>query len=227
VLLFLNPNQSCDIIQVLSMFRKVLIAALVLIAAFGILLISVFRTASVKYQFSDTGKQVNARVLGETTEVIDYNLPYPGKVLPDSPLWSVKALRDRVWLWVTTNPTRKAELKLLFADKRLGSSKILFEKGKFEEGLTTLTKAEKYLEEVGWQEEENRKMGIETSGFLEILARASLKHYEVMQNILTIAPEAARPTIIQTQGYSKRVFENSRNALLEKGKSAPENPFAW
>ena len=209
------------------MFRKIVVSSLVLAFAFGILLISIFRTASVKYQFNNTGKQINAKVLEGVTELVDYNLPFPGKVLPDSPLWSLKALRDRIWLLVTTNPSRKAELKLLFADKRLGSAIVLFDKEKFEEGLTTLTKAEQYLEEAGWQEEENRKKGIETSDFLQILAKASLKHYEVMQNILTIAPEEAKPTIIQTQDYSKKVFENSRNALLEKGKSAPENPFDW
>ena len=209
------------------MFRKIVVSSLVLAFAFGILLISIFRTASVKYQFNNTGKQINAKVLEGVTELVDYNLPFPGKVLPDSPLWSLKALRDRIWLLVTTNPSRKAELKLLFADKRLGSAIVLFDKEKFEEGLTTLTKAEKYLEEAGWQEEENRKKGIETSDFLQILAKASLKHYEVMQNILTIAPEEARPTIIQTHDYSKKAFENSRNALLEKGKSAPENPFDW
>ena len=209
------------------MLKRIIISVLVFTFAFAVLLISTFRVASVKYQFEDKTQKVSAKVLGDEDINIDYQLPYPGKILPDSPLWPLKALRDKVWLWITTNPTRKAELKLLFADKRLGSARILFEKGKPEEGLTTLTKAEKYLEETGWQVEENRKNGNDVYEFLQILAKASLKHYEVMQNIQGIAPEAARPTIIQVQDYPKRVFENSRNALLERGKTYPENPFDW
>ena len=105
---------------------------------------------------------------------------FPGRVLPDSPFWPIKALRDKVWLWITTNPSREAELKLLFADKRLAMSQLLFEKEDYEVGYSTLTKAEKYLEEAGFAEKEGRKSGMDTSEFLERLATAALYHYQVI-----------------------------------------------
>lgn len=208
------------------MFRRIAIVSSILLFALGILFTSALRTASVKYEFSMPPTE-NPSVLGEETVEIDYFLAFPGKVLPDHPLWPVKALRDKVWLLITTNTSRKAELNLLFADKRVAMSKILFEREKPEIGYSTLTKAEKYLEEAVNRERQNRKMGIDTSEFLELLAKASLKHFQVTEEILVIAPEDARPGIVETQIYAKRAFEEAKNGLLESGLPVPENPFDW
>jgi len=211
-----------------SMWRKIAIALPVLTFAFIVLFASILRTAAVKYEFQETSKsQESTLVLGEETSSVDYFLAYPGKVLPDSTLWPVKALRDRVWLFITTNPSRKAELNVLFADKRLGAAKILFEKKKPEIAYSTLTKAEKYLEEAAIQERMNNQKGIDTSEFLQSLSRAALKHVEVMEGLMTVAPEDAKPGIIRTEDYAKRVYNDARNALMEKGLQPPENPFDW
>jgi len=209
------------------MWRKFAVVVPILIFAVGVLFTSVFRTASVKYEFDSTIPTKAPLVLGENEQNIDYFLPYPGRVLPDSPAWPLKAMRDRIWLWVTANPTRRAELNLLFADKRLGSAKILFEKNKPEVGLSALTKAEKYLASASNQEIENRKKGSDTTEFLGRLANSSMKHYQVMEEIYKIAPEEAKPTVVQFQDYPKRVYEVARNALLEKAVIPPENPFDW
>ena len=106
-------------------------------------------------------------------------------------------------------------------------SKILFEKGKPEVGYSTLTKAEKYLEEAGVQERENREAGVDTSKFLKRISLASLKHFQVMEELKAMAPEDAKPEIIQTQNYAKRVYEEAMNAINELGGTPPENPFDW
>lgn len=208
------------------MLRRLAIISATLVFALGILFTSVLRTASVKYEFSAPASG-DTSVLGEEIVQIDYHLPYPGRVLPDHPLWALKALRDRVWLAITTNPSRRAELKLLFADKRVSMSKILFEKGKPELGFSTLTKAEKYLEQAIIQERENKGREIDTSEFLILLAKASLKHFQVMEEIMAIAPDDAKPGIIETQDYAKRAYEDAKNGLLEEGLQVPENPFDW
>lgn len=208
------------------MWRKISVLSGLLIIAFGILLISILRTASVKYDF--TGKTTpGVQVLGENNINIDYDLPYQGRIIPDSPLWPLKALRDKIWLLITTNSSRKAELNLLFADKRLASAEILFQDDKPELAFTTLSKAEKYLEESLLQENENRKKGMDTSEFLKRLSLASLKHYQVMDEITLIAPEDAKPKILEVQTYARNVYESSRDALNEKGITPPESPFTW
>jgi hypothetical protein len=209
------------------MWRKVLIVAATIFFAFGILFVSVFRTASVKYEFNPLNPKEKNTVLGERASQIDYYLPYPGRVLPDNPIWPLKASRDSLWLLVNTRPTREAELKLLFADKRLGSAAILFEKGKTEIGFSTLTKAEKYLEEAHKLEIENRASGLDTSEFLVKLAQSSLKHFEVIEYILEIAPEDAKPSLTQLEEYPKKTYRDVRNTLLDQGKVSPKNPFSW
>jgi len=210
------------------MFRQIVVVLATLTFALGILFTSVFRTASVRYVFSETPntsfQEGQGVVLGESIE-IDYYFRYPGRILPDHPLWFLKALRDRVWLLLTTNPSRKAELKLLFADKRVVSAKILFERGKPELGVSTLTKAEKYLEEACNLEKENREKGLDTSEFLSTLAKASLKHRQTIDEILKLAPEEAKPIVIRAQDYSKETYNKTRDALHEKGLPVPENPY--
>lgn len=197
----------------------------IFIFAFGILFTSIARTAKIRQTFSlSSVPSGDKNVLGETT-LIDYKLPYPGKVLPDHPLWPIKVVRDRLWQLVSTNSTRKVELNILFADKRLVSAKMLFEKDKPSIAYSTLTKAEKYLENASLLEEEIRKKGEDTTGVLEQLAKSSLKHREVMEEILLIAPEDARPEIIRIEDYSTSAYSRARDALYGKGLTPPENPF--
>ncbi len=206
------------------MFRRVLAAVFILVLAFGILFTSIFRAVSVKRVFSNKVNGQKGMVLGEKVE-IDYVLPYPGRVAPDNPLWIVKALRDRLWLLLTTDGGKKAELKLLFADKRLAMSKSLFEKEKAEIAYSTLTKAEKYLVEACDLEKENREGGMDTSDFLVKLSKASLKHRQVINEILVIAPEDARSGIALTQDFSERVYNRTKNALQSQGLPIVEDPF--
>lgn len=200
--------------------------------AFGfattILLISALRTASVKYEFTGPVYAIgNAAVLGDSIESIDYHFPYPGGVLPDSPLWPMKAARDRMWLAFTTNPGKQSELLLLFSDKRLISSKELFERGQYGEGVVTLSKAEKYLERAFVKEKENREEGLNTTETLLRLNRAALAHYGLIEEMLIQVPDDARPKIVETQNYSKTVYNETRNALLSKNLNPVENPFDW
>jgi len=209
------------------MRRRFVVSLLVIIFAFGILAASIFRSASpVSFAFNLPSDRQLEKVSGASSSAeIYYYFVYPGKVLPDSPLWFLKALRDKIWLGITVDIEKKAELNLLFADKRLISSRMLFEKDKPELALTTLTKAEKYLEESVNYEEKSRKAGGDTSNLLLRLANASLKHTEVINNILDIAPSDAKPEIIKTKNYSEKAFERCMQALQAKGMKSPKNPF--
>jgi len=207
------------------MLKRLVLVIPFLIFAFFILFISVLRIASVKYEFmGDKPKNV---VLGDNGIKIDYFLAYPGRILPDSFFWPVKAARDKIWYAITTNQGKKAELLLLFADKRLGSSLILFQKDNADVGFSTLSKAEKYLESASDKEKENRAKNIDTNEFLQRLISASLKHFQVIKEIENIAPEDARPKIIELEFYPKKVYESARNAILDKGMPSPDNPFDW
>ena len=48
---------------------------------------------------------------------------------------------------------------------------------------------------------------------------------QMINEILTIAPDDARPGIRKTQDYSIETYNKTKNALLEKGMPIVENPF--
>jgi hypothetical protein len=158
---------------------------------------------------------------------IGYVLPNPGRVLPDSPFWTLKVVRDRLWLLITSDGSKRSDLFLLFADKRLGAAKSIFEKGDWQLGYSVLTKAEKYLEKASLSEEANRQRGNDTSEFLYRVSLSSLKHAQMIREFVKYAPEEVKPKLIELENYPKRSFEQTRNTLLSKGLVPPENIFDW
>lgn len=208
------------------MFKKYLLGLGALSLAFAVLAVSVFRSASIVYPIA-TPAPSSASVLGKTTTRIDYQLPFAGRILPDNPLWVLKALRDKVWFAMSTNPLKKAELALLFSDKRLESSKSLFTGRKPDIALSTLAKGEKYLEIAAGEETVARKEGMDTGSFLIKLATSSLKHRQIIETeLMPLAPEDAKPLLVKIEDYSKNVYKSSRDALNDKGIPAPNDPFA-
>lgn len=212
------------------MIRRIFPAALVLLFAFVILFLSVLRTASVRYSFSAAKPVSLGNADGTESQEVDdmeinYALAYPGTVLPDHPLWVLKAARDKIWLLITTDPARKSELNLLFADKRLGAARVLFEKGKFEIGFSTLTKAEKYLQNACGIETKLRESGVETLELSKRLINASLKHRQVIKQIYLLAPEDAKPKVVEAENYAKTVYSEKSSVLTGEGIPLPENPF--
>ena len=68
---------------------------------------------------------------------VEYELPYPG-LLPDNPLYYLKAIRDNILKFLIRDPMKKAEFDLLQSDKRLGASYALLKKGNYDLCITTL-----------------------------------------------------------------------------------------
>lgn len=198
------------------------------ILAFVILSVSVLKSSAIRPNikvYSATPKpEVKEEDQDKKIEIL-YVMPFCGRILPDSPFWPVKALRDKLWMGVTTNPMRKAELSLLFADKRLMSSYVLFKANKPQLALTTLTKAEKYMEEASILEKGKRGEGTDTKSFLFTLATASLKHREIIEEMLNIIPDDIKPEAIKIEEYSINIYKECREALMSQGATAPENPF--
>ncbi len=194
--------------------------------ATAILLVSVLRSASVTRVFTSPTPAAEF-ILGSKTSEVNYRLPYQGTIIPGNPLWSVKAARDKMWFLVTVNHLKKAELALLFADKRLAMSDSLFQNKNPGIALSTLTKGEKYLEIAAKEEGLARKEGMDTSSFLVKFALASLKHRQIIEeSIIPIAPEEARPDIVKANDYAKSSFKAARDALNDRGLPVPESPFS-
>jgi hypothetical protein len=202
--------------------KKVLVIFGVFVFAFAVLFVSIFNSSSVTYSLCKSSTQV---VNGQKAPIIDYTLPFMGYVLPDSPFWKFKALRDKIWFGITTSHLRKAQLALLFADKRLAMAMDLFERGETEIATSTFTKGEKYLAIAMNEEEIARAEGTFVNDFISKLAVAALKHREVAEDLEKTAPEQARPIIIEMEIYSEDTFTRAKDALNIIGLPIPKNPF--
>lgn len=207
------------------MIKKYLLGLTVFVLAFAILTISVLQSASVTNVFASPTPSSESGSLAKIPQV-EYQLPFSGSVLPDSPFWVLKALRDRVWYLITFNPLKKAQLALLFSDKRIEASRTLFEEQKPDLALSTLTKGEKYLEMAQSEESKARGESMDTSTFLIKLATAALKHRQIIEeNIIPNTPEDLRPEVIKSEDYAKNTYKSSRDALNSLNVAPPNDPF--
>ncbi len=76
---------------------------------------------------------------------VNYELPYPG-ILPGSPLYIFKSIRDKISETLTTNPLRKSDFYLLQADKRLSGALLFYKQGDVKLADESLKKSQIYLE---------------------------------------------------------------------------------
>jgi len=201
---------------------KNLILVLVgLIFAFGILTASIWKTqaltSSQNFKIQTLPEVVGAKVTPtpSPTPTVDYYLPYPG-ILPDNILYPLKMVRDKILLFLTFDPVKKAERLLLFADKRVNAAKSLIEGGKVELGISTMTKGEKYLEQAIAQTEKAKQAGKDTTALYEKLAQATLKHQEVLTGVLVKVPDEAKGMVQEALQYSRQGYETVSRVIEQK-----------
>lgn len=167
------------------MSKKIFSTTLVLVLALGILVTSLSRlSGGVQTSFAAASLKFTVGPAPESTssQKIDYSLPYPG-ILPDSPFYKLKMVRDRVWLWLTTDPVKRTELLLLFADKRIGAGKALVEGNKISLGISTLVKGEKYFEQAVAEANKAKEKGKNVKKVTDSLQKAALKYEEVLSDL--------------------------------------------
>ncbi len=171
----------------------------------AVLLMSILSVTNPQKVFPQNIATVSAEI---------YYLPYPG-VLPDSPMYKFKAVRDWVQLWLIFDPVQKAHRELLYADKRVNAAKALVEGGKGELGVSTASKGEKYLERsvdttVGLQ-----KSGKDVKSLLLTLANATAKHGELLQQLMSNIQGADRQSLEASLKLTHSLQEKVTQALRE------------
>lgn len=141
---------------------------------------------------------------------VEYELPYPG-ILPDNPLYFLKAARDRIVGFLISDPLKKAEFNLLQGDKRLNSAVFLFKKGKekYSLALSTASKGENYFEEAIEKAREAKKQGMDTNDILRRLSDSAYKHQEVIKSFEKTAGQDFKKDIVslekRTGDFKKQV----------------------
>lgn len=168
------------------MFKRMVAILTVLSFAIWVLLASLSKVTTAKLSYATASLEFSVSATSAPTIAvqpkIEYFLAYPG-ILPDNPLYKIKMIRDKVWLWLTTEKVRRAELYLLYADKRVGAGKVLVEGNQVPLGISTLTKGEKYLEKAIEETKRAKTEGRKTDSLEENIKKASLKYEEILTDL--------------------------------------------
>lgn len=175
--------------------------------AFGVLGTSVVSTTAqtaTKFKSSTSSQTTSTPTPEATPTPVKYTLVYPG-ILPDNFLYPIKMFRDKILFILTTDPLKKAELSLLYSDKRLGAGKVLIEGGKTPLGLSTLEKGEKYLAKATSEMQSAQKRGEDITTFKEKFNRAAIKHREVLESLKNRIPDESKPILDNLIKYSQAV----------------------
>lgn len=201
------------------MYKSAIAIGSLIIFAAAVLCISLMQVTHPSMVFSKTFPKPTSLTptppnVTPTPIAIDYYLPYPG-ILPDHTLWSLKALRDYLWVSLTFNPQGKSEKLLHLADKRIGAAEALINGGQSVLGASVATKAGKYLEQALAQESLARGKGASTSDLLTNIAKSSLKQQEIVSSIRSKATDQAIPSLNQSETYSRQAYETASQRLRE------------
>lgn len=138
-------------------------------------------------------------------EKVVYNLPYPG-LLPDSPLYITKIIRDRITDFLTRDNLKKAELYLLYSDKRAAMSLSLVRKGKNQLAIDTFAKGEKYFLKIPGLLTSAKKQGSQApSNFIETLKLSNAKHKELIEELIKILPQGLNQLLILLTDLNQQV----------------------
>ncbi|MBI4092211.1 MAG: hypothetical protein HY427_03345 [Candidatus Levybacteria bacterium] len=150
----------------------------------------------------------------KSAEKIDYSLPYPG-ILPDNPLYFLKAVRDRIISFIISDPVKKAEFNLLTSDKRIYAAQLLSDKRKGELAVTTLSKSNNYFHNAVSSATDAKKMGKDIDTVLHNMKNSIVKHQEVLSMMgKVVSKDFSNQLRIEDARMSE--FEKSVDNLLLK-----------
>jgi hypothetical protein len=144
------------------------------------------------------------------TPTPDYYMAYPG-LLPDSPLYIFKTMRDRMISLLIGDPIKKSEFDILQTDKRVGAAVMLIDYGgkneqKQELAVSTISKGFNYFDEAIQKAFEAKKQGDST---MEL--KAHLKKAGAMYDYL-LEKEKTKTTKVVSEGI--RVEKTRLDKLL-------------
>jgi len=120
----------------------------------------------------------------------EYILPYPG-LLPDSPLYIAKVIRDRIIEFLIADSLKKSEFYLLESDKRLQAGIMLLKKraDKSELAYSTISKSENYFEKAIMLAKDAKTQGKDIANQAQNLVRSLKKHRAILASLLKTGPK--------------------------------------
>ena len=129
--------------------------------------------------YAQAASQSSSETVSPTT--VDYQLPYPG-MLPDNPLYFLKAFRDNLTALFLSKPLDKAQFDLMQSDKNVESSYLLVTQvaGKTDLAVKTFTRGQEEFSEAIAQVISAKKQGYSITDLSKKLELSNQKHIQIL-----------------------------------------------
>lgn len=118
----------------------------------------------------------------------DYSLAWPG-ILPDSPLYKIKVLRNKIIEKMILTPVKRIEFDLLMADKTIYASKLLLEKREIAKAKETALKGENYysmlVQDYNKAIQQGKKIPLELDQKITFAAQKHQQIFKELENKVT------------------------------------------
>ena len=147
-----------------------------------------------------------------TPQTVDYTLPYPG-ILPDNPLYFLKAIRDNIYGWLISDPLKKTKFDLLMADKRLQMGVFLINEGhdKISLAYQTISKGENYMSQAIDMSSAAKAQNENIAGVTNTLRIATEKHLEVLKGLEKQVPASQRSELGRLESRVTNLIKQAKN----------------
>lgn len=138
---------------------------------------------------------------------VEYHLAWPG-LLPDSKIYKLKVLRNKIIEKMIIDPVKKVEFDLLMADKTIYASKLLVEKGEMGLALETALKGEHYYSILVQDYNHALLAGKKIPAVLDKkITLAAMKHQGVFKELEERAKREDKETLKIVSNFSKINYE--------------------
>jgi len=138
---------------------------------------------------------------------------YTPRILPDSPWYIFKLIRDRIRLFLTRDQVEKALLELEQINKRVLEFQQLCDIGKCEKYQKMAGKFARRMEKLEEKAQRLKNEGRNVEELIEKLRESGLKQQAVLQRVYERAPEPAKEAILEAKEKTLRGFENAIEKL--------------
>lgn len=155
-------------------------------------------------------------VLAQETE-----LPNPG-LTPDSPLYFLDTLGEKIGMFFTFGAERKAEKAMKYAEEKLAEVRAMAEENKPEAVEKANQKYQEFLDLANKKTKEAKEKGKDVERLVTLISEKTLNHQEVLLEVFEKIPEQARSGIKKAIEVSKKGFETAIEVVSGEKKEKLE-----
>ncbi|MFA6271859.1 MAG: DUF5667 domain-containing protein [Patescibacteria group bacterium] len=163
----------------------------------------------------------NTNIANNDVTIVNVEIDLPDlKWVPSSPLYFLKTWWETARGWFMIDVVKKAEYRIMLANRRLEEIEVLAQKQKTEViGETTdrfneqMVKANTYIEKA-------KAKGKDLESIYRLLEENRVKHQITFGQISNSIPDEAKAIIEQAKKTSQDSFESTKNTIKAKAKNS-------